>query len=317
MASDGVFRKGGEGLLVYTYGKLEKIDNIPIKITIPVKQSDNGERPIEFSGNITHILNIEQLKNKQIEIATYYISDLDYEQTTKYIPTISEANDNSLTGVKVVCLLSKNSNNEYIYDGLVTLDTAHINKTYNAVKLTDSWNKDNLTKVEVNEKTSLGIILTKSSVITYIVLPKQSIPKPEIIGIGALDSSNVLEILKLWDSEGDEYIMNEQNVYQINPLTLYLPNVKEGTIVYVEYKTMPPQLVFNGGNSSTFPLPPELYKLLYALVALKVVRSIDDFKSMEGAILNNYALELQQAMNSNWALSNEMESTLQFKKGFY
>jgi hypothetical protein len=140
---------------------------------------------------------------------------------------------------------------------------------------------------------------------------------PQDITIQALDSSNVLEILKLWDSEGDEYIMNEQNVYQINPLTLYLPNVKEGTIVYVEYKTMPPQLVFNGGNSSTFPLPPELYKLLYALVALKVVRSIDDFKSMEGAILNNYALELQQAMNSNWALSNEMESTLQFKKGFY
>ena len=307
--------------LTYSKGVIESISPIEHINTI-VK--DKNLREVSVSGNIIKKLTFNGQFSNNFPITEFYLSDIPYKENVKHsleINDITWENKLQIPDSLSFCLFTKD-NNTYKYIGGYGIDLTSLkDQIFKCTTPEFPTNKNINSLVQIGDNTIAFLHCYINSEFSYIVVKDENVapqaPYINQINIQAIDSSNVLEILKLWDSEGDEYIMNEQNVYQINPLTLYLPNVKEGTIVYVEYKTMPPQLVFNGGNSSTFPLPPELYKLLYALVALKVVRSIDDFKSMEGAILNNYALELQQAMNSNWALSNEMESTLQFKKGFY
>ncbi len=307
--------------LTYCKGVIESISPIEHINTI-IK--DKNLREVSVNGNIIKKLTLNGQFSHNFPVIEFYLSDIPYKENVKHsleINDITWENKLQIPDSLSFCLFTKDNTN-YKYIGGYGIDLTSLkDQSFKCTTPEFPTNKNINSLVQIGDNTIAFLHCYINSEFSYIVVKDENVAPqaPDINqnNIQAIDSSNVLEILKLWDSEGDEYIMNEQNVYQINPLTLYLPNVKEGTIVYVEYKTMPPQLVFNGGNSSTFPLPPELYKLLYALVALKVVRSIDDFKSMEGTILNNYALELQQAMNSNWALSNEMESTLQFKKGFY
>nr|DAR27865.1 MAG TPA: hypothetical protein [Caudoviricetes sp.] len=307
--------------LTYCKGVIESISPIEHINTI-IK--DKNLREVSVNGNIIKKLTFNGQFSNNFPITEFYLSDIPYKESVKHsleINDITWENKLQIPDSLSFCLFTKD-NATYKYIGGYGIDLTSLKgQVFKCTTPEFPTDKNTISLVQIGDNTIAFLHCYINSEFSYIIVKDENVAPqaPDINqnNIQAIDSSNVLEILKLWDSEGDEYIMNEQNVYQINPLTLYLPNVKEGTIVYVEYKTMPPQLVFKGGNSSTFPLPPELYKLLYALVALKVVRSIDDFKSMEGAILNNYALELQQAMNSNWALSNEMESTLQFKKGFY
>ena len=307
--------------LTYCKGIIEPMSPIE-HIDIIVK--DKNLRDVSVSGNIIKKLTFNGQFSNNFPVTEFYLSDIPYKENVKHSLEINDMtgeNKLQIPDSLSFCLFTKD-NTTYKYIGGYGIDLTSLKgQVFRCTTPEFPTDKNTISLVQIGDNTIAFLHCYVNSEFSYIVVKDENVapqaPDDNQKNIQAINSSNVLEILKLWDSEGDEYIMNEQNVYQINPLTLYLPNVKEGTIVYVEYKTMPPQLVFNGGNSSTFPLPPELYKLLYALVALKVVRSIDDFKSMEGAILNNYALELQQAMNSNWALSNEMESTLQFKKGFY
>ena len=137
--------------------------------------------------------------------------------------------------------------------------------------------------------------------------------------IRSVQSEEVLEILDVTDSKQREYVLNAKNAFLIDPKTIYLPNNKEGDILYIKYRKIAPELVSTTDNvgSTEFPLPNRLLRLLYALVALKVVRSIDGFKQLEGPIVNNYVRELEEAKQHSWALDQDMLSTLETKKGFY
>lgn len=127
--------------------------------------------------------------------------------------------------------------------------------------------------------------------------------------------TGVLQILDVMDIKNTTYVVNEKNVFVIDPAIVYFPNAKEGEFLYISYKPKP-KVYTEANMNEELDLPDALLECLYAFVASRITTGIESYKEFHNLALRDYTARIKEAMLSG-AVSQQSLAVLPIQtKGF-